>query len=355
MKINRQKNNKGIALIIALIVMMVLFLLGTAYLTAILSEAGIARNQENSEKAFFIAEAGIERALRLLSEGSTLPFSLVENLSDGYYTVVVEDDPVLTGVIRITSTGQVDLAKRILQVKTAMGGNLIYAVFAADTSDPGVVDINCATASGSIDGDVHANGSVSMGGVSVTGTLTQGDLGDPIENPFMIDMDFYKSRATIPLPPGNFEITSSQSGKLIYVEAGATPGIATINCSAKKIKFIHSSVIAEGGIVIIGSKGLQVDEYDDPEYGKLIALGTKTGDIVESGSSVPQDRDVKGIIFSEQGNIDFENIKQQGAIFGQNITIHNQVDIQYKSQRVPGPQSGYIGGISFYEWQENYY
>ena len=89
------KNNRGIALLISLIVMMILFIFGTAYLSSMISETGIARNQENSEKAFFIAESGIKRALRLLVEdNSWRTNSLIENMTNGFYDVIVEEDPV---------------------------------------------------------------------------------------------------------------------------------------------------------------------------------------------------------------------------------------------------------------------
>ena len=79
------QNNRGMALLLTLIVMMILFIFGAAYLGSMISETGIARNQEKSEQAFFIAESGMQRAIRLLVEDNTWRTALLtENMTDGF-------------------------------------------------------------------------------------------------------------------------------------------------------------------------------------------------------------------------------------------------------------------------------
>jgi len=340
-------NNSGIALLLTLIVMMVLFIFGAAYLTSMTTETNIARNQQQSEQAFFIAESGIKRAVRLLVEDNTWRTSgLVENMSDGFYTIVVEDDPVNSGRVRITSTGESGRAKRITRLTLVVTAGFDYAMFAGDTSDPGILDINCSTASGSVNGDVHTNGSADLGGVFLNGTLTQAESGGGFLNIIQIDMDFHRSEATV-IYHGDTTINTQKIQKqLIYVE-----GDAAIDCSGKKgVSFIQSSLVAEGDIIITGENTLKIDEYNYPGAGKLVALATKNGDIISTGCTRIQERDIKGLLFSETGDIDFDYLKTDAAIYANNIIIHGDVDIDYKVKRFP--TVGFIYGIQFYDWEE---
>ncbi len=347
MKITVQKN-KGMALLLSLIVMMMLFIFGAAYLTSMISETGIARNQEKSEQAFFIAEAGMQRAIRLLVEDNTWrTASLTENMTDGFYELEVVDDPVYPKRIRVTSTGYAGPASRTTRITLIITGGFDYALFSDDTSDPLVADIDCSMASGNVRGDVHANGTALMGGVSISsGTLTQGELGGPMLNMIQIDMPFHRANATDILPDGEEINDQKIQNKLIYVE-----GDVTINCSDKKgVTFIQASLIAEGDINIIGENTLKIDEYNYPGYGKVVALATKTGNITSTDATRIQKRDIKGLLFSEQGTIDFDYLKTDAAVYAGNMVFRNDLDVDYKLKRFPAV--GFIFGLEFFEWEE---
>jgi len=164
MSVNPIKNKKGIALLVALVVMMVLFMLGAAYLLTMLSESGIALNQENSEKAFFIAEAGINRGLKQMMDSpdvTLLPWTVTENMTDGYYTVIAQEAPDIGEYyVRITSTGYVGNASRISEVVI-----FINAWTHALMSNTDITFDEAAN--GEVAGDVHANGLVQgIGGSS---------------------------------------------------------------------------------------------------------------------------------------------------------------------------------------------
>ena len=342
------KNNKGIALLLTLIVMMILFIFGAAYLSSMISETGIARNQEKSEQAFFIAESGLERAIRLLVEDNTWRIaSLVENMSDGFYDLEVIDDPVYPERIRITSTGHAGAASRITSISLIITGGFDYALFSDDISDPVVADINCSGASGSVRGDVHANGTALMGAVSIiNGTLTQGELGGPMLNIIEIDMHFHRENVTVVYPHGTVISEAKIQNELIYAE-----GDVTIDCTAKKgVTFIQTSLVAEGNISIIGENTLRIDEYNYPGAGKVVALATKTGNITSTGATKIQERDIKGLLYSEQGTIDFDYLRIDAAVYAHNVIIRNALDIDYKIKRFP--TVGFIVGIEFFEWKE---
>ncbi|MFH1093871.1 MAG: pilus assembly PilX N-terminal domain-containing protein [Candidatus Omnitrophota bacterium] len=341
-------NNKGMALLLTLIVMMLLFIFGAAYLTSMISETGIARNQEKSEMAFFIAESGIQRAIRLLVEDNTWrTSSLTENMREGFYELVVEDDPVNPERIRITSTGYSGSASRTTRITLIITGGFNYALFSDDTTDPVIADINCSGASGNVKGDVHANGTALMSGVSITdGTLTQGELGGPLLNMIQIEMPFHRANATVIYPNGTLINAEKIQNQLIYVE-----GNVTIDCSAKKgVTFIQTSLVAEGDINIIGENTLKIDEYNYPGAGKVVALATKTGNIRSTGAVKIQDRDIKGLLFSEKGTIDFDYLKIDSAVYGHNLIFRKSLDVDYMIKRFP--TIGFIFGIQFFEWEE---
>ncbi|MCG2712905.1 MAG: pilus assembly PilX N-terminal domain-containing protein [Candidatus Omnitrophica bacterium] len=341
------KNNKGFALLLTLIVMMILFIFGAAYLTSMISETGIARNQEKSELAFFIAESGLERAIRLLVEDNTWrTAALTENMTDGFYELEVVDDPVDPEKIRITSTGYAGPASRTTRITLIITSGFSYALFSADTTDPVVADIDCSTASGSVSGDVHANGTALMGGVSISGELTQGELGDPILSMIEIDMSFHRANATVIYPGGTVINAQRIQNQLIYVE-----GDVTIDCSGNKgVTFVQTSLIAEGDINIIGGNTLKIDEYNYPGQGKVVSLATKTGNITSTDASKIQERDIKGLLFSEQGTIDFDYLKIDAAVYANNMVFRYALDVDYKVKRFP--TIGFVFGTQFFKWEE---
>jgi Tfp pilus assembly protein PilX len=65
------KQPRGAVLVIAMLVMAVLLLAGTTFLTISSTESQIASNEQASAQAFFLAEAGIHKALAKLNDPAT--------------------------------------------------------------------------------------------------------------------------------------------------------------------------------------------------------------------------------------------------------------------------------------------
>ena len=65
--------NKGIVLVVAMLVMCLLSLLGVTFLGIALTEHQVARNHYHQAKAFNIAEAGLERGRHALKDGNIIP------------------------------------------------------------------------------------------------------------------------------------------------------------------------------------------------------------------------------------------------------------------------------------------
>lgn len=191
------KSNSGAALIIALLIMAVLTLLGSAAIMVSSIETKISGNQKSSIQAFYIAEAGIQHAIGNLTnsidsfddELSTNNGVMLNAISfaSGSYTVTAidnnDDDDQLTDIdktIKITSTGtaQRGATKEIECLITSL-----YNPSNAITTNGDLTISGDPIISGS-KGSVHSNNNLSISGdptidhqATASGTYTAS--GDP--------------------------------------------------------------------------------------------------------------------------------------------------------------------------------
>ena len=70
-------NKKAFALIFSLIVVVILAILGTATISRSISESRMAQRQLESAQAFWAAEAGIQKALWVVSDSSR--YGMIDN------------------------------------------------------------------------------------------------------------------------------------------------------------------------------------------------------------------------------------------------------------------------------------
>jgi len=116
---SRLSRRDGFALPAAIIVLIVMTVVGLAYLSVALFEVDLAVKEENNAKAFALAEAGRHRALYKLittDDWSTLPSQLYSGvaLGDGTYDVVLTDRSASS--VTIESTGTVgSMARMVVQ------------------------------------------------------------------------------------------------------------------------------------------------------------------------------------------------------------------------------------------------
>ena len=110
------KEPRGVALVISMLIMAVLLLAGTTFLTISSTESSIALNEQVSTQAMSLAEAGLQRAMAKLNAPTTYPgYSGESNVSlgTGTFTVAVStsasqpcggstaNDVVVTGSVPI--------------------------------------------------------------------------------------------------------------------------------------------------------------------------------------------------------------------------------------------------------------
>lgn len=104
------KQPRGAVLVIAMLVMAVLLLAGTTFLTISSTESQIASNEQASAQAFFLAEAGIHKAIAKLNYPTT-PYTgePTTTLGAGSFRVTITTVPgcTATSARRLVATGEV--------------------------------------------------------------------------------------------------------------------------------------------------------------------------------------------------------------------------------------------------------
>jgi len=123
-------NKKGVALILSYMVIMVLTVLGTAFVARSVSENSIAKRYADSERAFWVAEAGLAQAYYNALNNIAQPGASV-SFGGGAYSVNTADPS------RIAVTGTFGNSSRAVQLSCAfkntlsVGGNLTLQGFLA--------------------------------------------------------------------------------------------------------------------------------------------------------------------------------------------------------------------------------
>lgn len=180
-------NKKGIALIITFAIILVLTILGSAIISRSISENNIARRYSEATQAFWLAEAGINRALYELRDDYNLDSISATQLGSGGYNVTIStsgENRIVSSTGYIPFTGALR-ASRIIEstmsknIPSNFYGNAIYSA--------GAVDLNGNAYS--ITGDILYADEIDNTG-NVNGTITQ----DPSITP-LARFDFEQLRA----------------------------------------------------------------------------------------------------------------------------------------------------------------
>ena len=80
---NRIKNQEGVALVIALIILLVLTLIGISSISTTVYEASISGNERVGTAAFYASDAGIQHGVNKLPDTSPIPSTALG--SESYY------------------------------------------------------------------------------------------------------------------------------------------------------------------------------------------------------------------------------------------------------------------------------
>lgn len=121
--------------------------------------------------------------------------------------------------------------------------------------------------------------------------------------------------------------------------------------------FNHTSAVAEGDILISGSKGLSMLAFvDGSAHETYPNIATKTGNIYSTftpeGSTESQkknNRDFDGLVYTKTGTINF-NYVEGAALIGYDIILDGLVGLEYEGKYIDS--DAFVGGISKINWEE---
>lgn len=372
-------NQKGMALLTTLIFVFVLVTLAVTLLTMTSNDSKMSTLQRASNKAFYLAEAGIEEAFWKLNtpvkDGGEVmlewrPTDYPEQgTATEYYQVTIRNigdislGEELTDKIKITSTGAVksgkySSGKRTIEVTAKIDFLITYKYIFAILSDK--VILFQGTPGPVINGDVHSNDDILVSGkfdedYEGIGTCSgdDNDLDDTSDGSYTgvptkpiptVDYDDLRSRAQAATT--ETDIYYHPSG--IILENGQSWG--TENDPITGIHFIEGSLeakngseiwIENGAIIATGSIDIKegsklihkrVGDYIDPDdYATALAIIAQ-GDIrIFAKGSV-----VTGVVQSilpdgtSEGYIELKNgCKVKGSVIADSVYVRNKCIVTY--------------------------
>jgi cytoskeletal protein CcmA (bactofilin family) len=360
------KNQKGLALISALLILLSLSVVGIVAVNTSNIETLITTNTKVSKQAFFLAEAGGQEARetlrkRVMEQGSSLdeqvnlvkgPDGILETADDlpfisktlgaGSYTVKLTDRSGKN--ITLTSTGFGPLNSRAVVKLTVQVDNTpaqpgqttitttLHPAFGIGIITDGDLRIN---GSSNINGGTHTNGNTRFNGSgTVTGTVsshgsitTNGTWNTGTESPNAPTMEVpkvtapwlaelkAKAQASGTYHSGNFNFNGSGDlgGQIIFAE-----GNLTLNGS-----IINGTIVATGNVTINGSSQINGN-------GIINTAIVANGNITMNGSS-----DSYGAFWSNGSFVQNGSSRVIGSIVSQgditrngsfNFTANNNIE-----------------------------
>ena len=386
---NLLSNQKGMALLTTLIFVFILVTFGVALLTMTSNDIKLSALQRDSTEAFYIAEAGIDKALWYLN---TLEDNGGEGLewrtdiytegyirksypagSTNYYQLTVENTAE-QDIIKITSRGVVSDGNKVygsrkieVKAKKAISPSpgLVYNYAVATVSTEEKLTFKGII----VNGDVHSNGDISAIAQSVTingvatasGVLNQlGGVKYATQMYPKIDFEYYKGLVTDPDNPDN-AYDGSGNGKyygkdtsVIFDTPTELVGINFIEGNVEikadgDLKIIDGAIFATGEIRVKAKPTItrtQSDEYDNPLA--IIAKGDITlGGYLEVEGVIQTEGTLR--ISSSNSSFDGAVIADVGDLLGGDPGINISYDPNLSVENIIGT------GIEIYKiisWQE---
>ncbi len=359
------KKEEGIALVITLLIMTLLLVMGTAFLSISSTETLISINERNRFQAFHVAEAGSERAIAELNvNGAYAGTGGEQALGFGTYEATVTDLLPLPGIVdrkQVVSMGYVpnsavlNSAMAQVQVDVQRGSPFKFAMLGIDfvNLDDRVVVDSYDSAQGDYDpltagakGDIKSNGDINLdtnniveGSVQAGGDVTLGfdtNITGPITDgvsptTFIAVNTSYQptnSNDTGISPPGAYD--SGTRNLFVANTVTLDPGTyyfnridlnagATLEISGPVIIYMTGPMHAVGGGMINTSKNpANLLIFSSASGFNAIELDAGTGEFY-------------GAVYLLDGEFDIDdsNWKFYGSIIAKEVDIDDDVEVHY--------------------------
>lgn len=187
------KDESGIAMVLAVSVVVILFILIMAFIPMMVNEMSLTTVQKKSGQAFYVAEAGLDQAVWTLQQGnswetyynSATPKTEIGFLDEGKYTITYEASTSSANQIKLTSEGYFPADGGVKRTVEAIAVNTRFSAF-NHAMQSGSAIANAAA--GTIEyGDVYAKETINFQGTvsstpnfySITGFTRNGGSFSP--------------------------------------------------------------------------------------------------------------------------------------------------------------------------------
>ena len=334
--------------------------------------------EKNSVKAFYIAEAGIQKAIWNLTTPTGLggqgsawrTASLTEAFGGGQYTISVMNGA--SGSITITSTGEVQGASRSLQQRITSSS--LPAAFSYGIYNNGNLSL---TGNSTIKGPIFSNGNMTISGnsnhptgetdvsaghtVKVNGTIVPATVLDPPPPLPTIDTTSYDSAiaAAGTYTAENKSYSSlNLAGGTTYVNgnatiSGAVTGGGTLVVSGTTT--ISGNVTVAPGTTIISNKTLTISGNTNFQTGSVIYSATKitdsgnnrlNGSIMAPTITIGGNDTIYGFLYAWGVSVTISgNVNLYGAVVNpSSATYSGNIKIEYDPSYLPSAPPGLTGG-----------
>jgi len=331
----------------ALIMALILLALSSLLVVPILNLAGTSLNYhqviERNTLETYAADSGVEYALCELGnnpgqyEGELLQETFIVNDK----TVNVTAEYLGSNIYKITSTATTD-SNSSTTIESYV--EVIPGVFrSAVTATSGDLFLEDST----IDGDIYAGGSVTLEDSQVTGTITEyGTLEFP-----PLDIEPYKQEAlsggtingNLVLGAGTHNLGPKYITGYLKIEDGATVTMGgTVYVEGLEKIGANLTIHIEAGANLTGTGNLIAQdghikiEMARFELDNIPLVAALNGDIQKG----EQCEYIKAILYAPEGDITLENIVVYGVVFGNTVSLLQNVTIIYPAEG----ESDLIGG-----------
>ena len=268
-------NKKGFALVIAMVFMSLLFMGGSSYLYMTTSESKQTERQADSEKAFYLASSGIERACWRIKNSNILNFETFKLKGANNAANYLEDRDINVTVAslgnnlyQITSTSTVGNSTKTLNSiiqKNSPSQVFNYGYFVNNWGwfyGRGITSRGDIRSNGRFDfrdnpmveGNIYAGFEIYDGGQGIRGSggdaSNQHPFSDKLDMPNLNDLAYYENIAKT--KGGSVVINGATIINNVFGDdAGESGNIVLIGTSSKPIE-VTGTVVIRGDVVIKG-------------------------------------------------------------------------------------------------------
>jgi len=369
-----KNRKKGFTLVAIILIMLILAMLGAVLASLQSVDFESSKQQLQSSRAFYLADAGVQHA-----------FMLLENLTNGtygpYYLGLGRYELVYSGnttYATLTSHGYIPASgtpesRRSIEVSLDLtGGNLKWSFGGQNNLNWG------SLLSGSeVNGDICIANQIAPNSnvpqCSGCNYLRMENVPD-IQIP-MIDKDCWKNFVLTNWPQNYLTTkktftTSPAANQVWYIKNDVD-----IEASSNDIIFDHVTIITEGGkVTVSGDYKVEMTAYVDPAHPEytypniaVYASGKGNSDMIDlnapsSGTNLQKrlKRVFDSLIYTSDGNVKIDYITGESAVGGHNLILSGLVQLDYKKKKLPcftggrgcGSGGGIAGGASILKWQE---